>query len=70
MRTWRDLTQAAENFRNVWAVKPREDATSGKKGSKGCWNLSYRWGGERRLTLESLGFTGYNKKLTNVTPQN
>lgn len=32
MRTWRDLTQAVENFRNVWAVKPREDATSGKKG--------------------------------------
>lgn len=32
MRTWGDLTQAAENFRNVWAVKPSEDATSGKKG--------------------------------------
>lgn len=36
MRTWRDLTQAAENFRNVWAVKPREDVASGKKGSEGC----------------------------------
>lgn len=46
MRTWRDLTQAAENFRNVWAVKPSEDATSEKKGRLLELELQVGWGKE------------------------
>lgn len=63
LRDCKDLTQAGENFRNIWAVKPREYAAHGQKESKGSWNLSLDcWEGMESDTVSSV-FTGYPTKL-------
>lgn len=67
VRTWRDLTQAAENFRNVWVVKPRGDANSGKGRDAGTWATcgegkgGWHWGSRDSLAVTKSSLTWHHK---------